>query len=98
MGSLGRRADGSEWHWILIGVWGKPGGKRAFVETASRGRRERMELEPEVELDLKLSICSVCVRRGGRQRPQATGFCSLSYRRGGNGVEVCGSVVSRDSA
>lgn len=27
VGSLGRRADGSDSNWIPIGVWGKPGGK-----------------------------------------------------------------------
>lgn len=61
-----------------------------------------MELEPEPEpelepeLDLELSMCAVSAVREGRQRPQATGSYSLSYRR--DGVEVCGSVVPRGSA
>lgn len=55
-----------------------------------------MELEAEPELESKLSMCAVSAVWEGRQRPQATGSCSLSYRR--DGVEVCGSVVPRGSA
>lgn len=55
-----------------------------------------LELELEPQLDSKLSMCAVSAVREGRQKPQVTGSCSLSYRR--DGVEVCGSVVPRGSA